>query len=177
MNIESIHSGNVLTQSTHPGPQPRPQGISTQYIYLWEEGQPIAYFSPYPSHTCPTHLRFGTCSWINLVCQKLDCTTFPTFPKKRYWIFTTTSRYIEHLATVQHNTNFATVQNQVTLGGCSVDYEYKLLITTVGGTSCNLWLKQSQSNSLRGHTKWLKGYWILEKLVERLRKQPTEFFF
>jgi len=27
---ESIHSGNVLVQSTHPGPQPRLQGIFTQ---------------------------------------------------------------------------------------------------------------------------------------------------
>ena len=29
VNSESIRSGNVLVQSTHPGPQPRPQGIST----------------------------------------------------------------------------------------------------------------------------------------------------
>ena len=30
VDSESIRSGNVLVQSTHPGPQPRPQGISTQ---------------------------------------------------------------------------------------------------------------------------------------------------
>ena len=29
VDSESIRSGNVLVQSTHPGPQPRPQGIST----------------------------------------------------------------------------------------------------------------------------------------------------
>ena len=29
VDSESICSGNVLVQSTHPGPQPRPQGIST----------------------------------------------------------------------------------------------------------------------------------------------------
>ena len=66
-----------------------------------------------------------------------------------------------HSATVQHNTNFATVRSQVTLGGCSVDYEYKLLrqfTTTVGGTSCYLWLEQSQSNSLQGHTKRFCSY-------------------
>ena len=28
VDSESIRSGNVLVQSTHPGPQPRPQGIS-----------------------------------------------------------------------------------------------------------------------------------------------------
>ena len=27
MDSESIRSGNVLVQSTHPGPQPRPHGI------------------------------------------------------------------------------------------------------------------------------------------------------
>ena len=29
VDSESVHSGNVSVQSTHPGPQPRPQGIST----------------------------------------------------------------------------------------------------------------------------------------------------
>ena len=102
-----------------------------------------------------------------------------------------------HSATVQYDTNFATVRSQVTLGGCSVDYEYKLLrqfTTTVGGTSCYLWLKQSQSNSLQGHTKrfllisqnrterqWLKGYWILEKPVprdfENKLRRTGKFFF
>ena len=30
-------------------------------------------------------------------------------------------------ATVQPNTNFTTVHNRVTVGGCSVEYEYKFL--------------------------------------------------
>ena len=75
-----------------------------------------------------------TCSWTKLVCHKLICITFLT---KSYRIFTTTSRYRGHLAIVQHNTNFATVHSQVTVGGCSVEYECKLLCqytTTVGAT-------------------------------------------
>ena len=43
-----------------------------------------------------------------------------------YWILTTTSCYRGHSAIVQHNTNFATVHSRVTVGGCSVEYEYKL---------------------------------------------------
>ena len=57
-----------------------------------------------------------------------------------------------HLAIVQHSTNFATVHSQVTVGDCSVEYEYKLsrqFTAAVGGTRCYPWLKQSQSNSLR----------------------------
>ena len=84
--------------------------------------------------------------------------------KKSYRIFTTTSIYRGHLATVQHNTNFAKVHTQVILGGCSVDYEYKLLrqfTTTVGGTSCYLWLKQSQSNSLQGHTGPHEAFFLI----------------
>ena len=60
-----------------------------------------------------------------------------------------------------------------------MEYKYKLLrdfTTTVVETRCHLWLNQSQSNSLQGHTKqnrteeqWLKGHWILTKLV------PTNF--
>ena len=57
--------------------------------------------------------------------------------------------------------------------GFLVEYEYKLLLhqftTTVGGTRCYLWLKQSQSNSLwfcnRTELQWLKVYWILQKQV------------
>ena len=52
-------------------------------------------------------------------------------------IFTTISHYRGHLAIVQHNTNFATVHSQVTVGGCSVKYECKLLrqcTTMVGAT-------------------------------------------
>ena len=43
---------------------------------------------------------------------------------------------------VQHNTNFATVHSQVTVHGCSMEYEYKLLrqfSTTVGGTRWDTW--------------------------------------
>ena len=39
----------------------------------------------------------------------------------------TTNHYKVHLAIVRHNTNFATVHSGVTVGGCSVEYEYKLL--------------------------------------------------
>ena len=105
----------------------------------------------------------ATCSWIKLVCHKLACITFPTESSR---IFTTTSRYRGHSAIVQHNTNFATVHSQVTVGGCSVEYEYKLLrqfTTTVGGTRCYLWLKQSQSNSLQGHTKRFCSYLGIEQ--------------
>ena len=76
-------------------------------------------------------------------------------------IFTTTCHYRRHLAIVRHNANFATVHSRVTVGGCSVEYEYKLLhqfTTTVGGIRCSLWLKQSQSNSLQSHTKRFCSY-------------------
>ena len=66
---------------------------------------------------------------------------------------------------IQYNTNFATVHSQVTVDGCSVEYKHKLMrqfTMTVGGTRCSLWLKQSQSNSLQGHTKLfcLQSYWV-----------------
>ena len=60
----------------------------------------------------------------NLLYHKLACITLPT---KSYWRFTTTSHYRGHSATVQHNTNFATVHSRVTVGGCSVECEYKHL--------------------------------------------------
>ena len=53
-------------------------------------------------------------------------TTLPV-QKKSYRIFTITSRYRGHSALVQHNTNFATVHSWETVGGCLVEYEYKLL--------------------------------------------------
>ena len=68
----------------------------------------------------------------------------------------------------------------MTVGGCSVQYEYKLLFTMmVGGTIGAIYgLQQAQSNSLQDHVKcfcsylrivadwqWLKSYWILEKQV------------
>ena len=66
----------------------------------------------------------GTWSWIKLVCHKLGCMKFPTnmLPD-----FTITSHYRGHLALVRHNTNFATVHSWVTVSGCLVEYEYKLL--------------------------------------------------
>ena len=42
-----------------------------------------------------------------------------------------------------------------------MEYKYKLLrqfTTTVGGTRCYLWLKQSHSNSLQDHTKHFYSY-------------------
>ena len=70
----------------------------------------------------------ATCSWIKFLLQ--TC-----LYNISYQIFTTTSRYSGHSAIVQHNTNFVTVHSQVTVGGCSVEYKYKLLrlfTTTVG---------------------------------------------
>ena len=63
------------------------------------------------------------------------------FYKKSYQIFTTVSHYRGDSAIVQHKTNFVTVRSRMTVGGCSVQYEYKLLFTMmVGGTRCYLWL-------------------------------------
>ena len=81
-------------------------------------------------------LTLGTGSWIISVWYKLACIAFSPIS---YQIFTTS-----------HNTNLATIHSQVTIGSCLMEYEYKLLCqftTTVGGTKCYLWLKQSQSNS------------------------------
>ena len=54
-----------------------------------------------------------------------------TFPTKSYQIVTTTSCYRGHSAILQCNTTFATVHSQVTVGGCSVEYEYKLLYVSL----------------------------------------------
>ena len=81
-------------------------------------------------------LTLGTGSWIISVWYKLACIAFSPIS---YQIFTTS-----------HNTNLATIHSQVTIGSCLMEYEYKLLCqftTTVGGTKCYLWLKQSQNNS------------------------------
>ena len=61
--------------------------------------------------------------------------------------------------------NFTTVHSRVTVGGCSMEYKYKLLCqftTTVGGARCWLWLKKSQSNSQQGHTKRFSLYLEIE---------------
>ena len=65
----------------------------------------------------------GTSSWIKISMSK----TCLFFLPKSYWIFTTTSHYRGHSAIVQPNTNFAIVHSRVTVGGCSVEYEYKFL--------------------------------------------------
>ena len=42
VDSESICSDNVLVRSTHPGPQPRPQGIFTQLpVYLITRGKTV----------------------------------------------------------------------------------------------------------------------------------------
>ena len=105
----------------------------------------------------------GTCSWKKLICHRLACITFPT--KKLLDFYNHQSQQMAS-AIVQHKTNFATVHSQVTLGGCSVENEYKLLCqftTTLGGTSCYLWLTQSQRNSLQGHMKHFCSYLGIEQ--------------
>jgi len=62
--------------------------------------------------------------------------------------FSTRELYYE----VRHNTNLATVHSRVTVGGCWMEYEYKLLrqfTTTVGGTRCYLWLKRARATHHR----------------------------
>ena len=79
---------------------------------------------------------------------------------------------------------------RVTVGSCSMEYEYKLLrqfTTTVGGTRCSFRLKQSQSNSVQGNTKhftwnrtewqWLKGSWIFGSNFENKQWPTGNFFF
>ena len=65
--------------------------------------------------------KLGECSALYV---QLACITFPT---KNYQIFTTTSCYGRHLSIVWHNSKFATVQNRVTVGGCSMVFEYNFL--------------------------------------------------
>ena len=75
--------------------------------------------------------------FMNRISMSQTC--LMTFPTKK--IFTTTSRYRGHSALVRHNTNFATVHSRVTVGSCSVEYEYKLLrqfTTTVEEARCYL---------------------------------------
>ena len=45
--------------------------------------------------------------------------------------FTPTSHYRGHSAIVGHNTNLATVHSRVTVGGCLMEYEYKLCDTLI----------------------------------------------
>ena len=66
----------------------------------------------------------GTCSWIKLVSHNLPVYLF--LPK-RYQIFTTTSHYGRHSVIVRHNSKFATVHTWVTVGGCSMEFEYNFL--------------------------------------------------
>ena len=98
------------------------------------------------------------------------------FYQKATNFFPTTSRYRGHSAIVQHNSNLATVHSWVTVGGCSVEYNYKLVCqftATVGGTRCYLWLNRARATHCRAtqsilliswsrtERQWLKGYWIL----------------
>ena len=67
------------------------------------------------THTGWKHLKVtGTVSWMKLVCHKLACITFPT--KKMPHCYSNQS--LQYLAIVQHNTNFATVRSQMTVGDC-----------------------------------------------------------
>ena len=112
----------------------------------------------------------GTSSWIKLVCQKLACITFPT---KSYSLFTTTSHYRGHSAIVQHNTNLATVHSRVTVGGCSVEYEYKLLrqfARVVAHRMLYTSVLSIFTTSLQGHTKrfWKKNFPVCRSLFSKL---------
>ena len=49
-----------------------------------------------------------------------------TIGMSQTYLYNITSHYKGHLAIVQHNTNFTTVHSQLRVGGCSVEYEYKL---------------------------------------------------
>ena len=74
--------------------------------------------------------------FINKISMSQTCLYSISYQKAMYRIFTTTSRYRGHSTIVRHNTNLATVY---TVGGWSVEYEYKLLhqfTVTVGGTRC-----------------------------------------
>jgi len=60
---------------------------------------------------------------------------------KRLPDFYKTNHYRGHSAIVWHNTNLATVHSRVTVDGCSMEYDHKLLrqfTTTLGGTRCCL---------------------------------------
>ena len=101
----------------------------------------------------------------NRISRSQTC-LYSIFYQKRYRIYTTISRYRGHSAIVWHSTNFATVHSRVTEGGCLMEYKYKLLCqfsTAVGGTRWYLWLKQSHSNSLQGHTKHFYSYVGIEQ--------------
>ena len=90
------------------------------------------------------------------------------FSRALYW-----KRYMRRMRSGDE-----TIQSRVTVGGCSTEYKYKPLrqfTTMVGETWCYL-LKQSQSNSLQGHTKRFSSYlgieqsgssWIVKKRVPR----------
>ena len=78
-------------------------------------------------------------------------------------IITTTCHYRGHSAIVQPNTDFATVHSQVTEGGCSVEYEYKLLHQFAWAVAHRMPYTSILSicaTSLQGHTKcfWKKNF-------------------
>ena len=73
------------------------------------------------------------------------------FPTKTYQIFTTTSHYSCHSA-IYSLAYFAAVHSRVTVGGCLMDYEYKVpcqFTMTVGGTRCYLLLKKARATHCR----------------------------
>ena len=79
----------------------------------------------------------------------------------------------------KHKINFATVHSQVIVGGCSVDYEYNFLATSVyydGRRNGVLFMRPKALTAgppevfllisrNRTEQQWLKGYWILGKWV------------
>ena len=64
--------------------------------------------------------------WVHVPEQNQYVTNLYVLPKS--WNFTITSHHRGIRLLVQHNTNFSTVHSQVTIGGCSVEYDYKLVI-------------------------------------------------
>ena len=92
--------------------------------------------------------------------------------KKSHRIFTTTSHYRGHSAIVRHNTNFATVHSRVTVGGCSMKYEYKFLrqFTHVARRMPYTSVLSVCTTSLQGHTKsfWENFFPVRHSLFAKL---------
>ena len=101
--------------------------------------------------------------FMNKISMSQTC-MYNFFLQKSYQIFTTTSRYRRHSAVVWYNSKFATVHSRVTVGGCSMDFEYNFLCQFARAVAHTMLyisvLDSICTASLQGHTKrfWKKNF-------------------
>ena len=101
-----------------------------------------------------------------LVCHKLACITYPTKKLVDFYNNQSLQRAFGYSSAYTSSTNIATLQSSDSrrlLGGVRVRTSMSVYYDSRKNYRCYLWHKQSQSNSLQGHTKLFCSYLGIEQ--------------